>query len=28
LQNNDFIYIKGSRGIKMENIINNLISLC
>jgi UDP-N-acetylmuramoyl-tripeptide--D-alanyl-D-alanine ligase len=28
LQNKDFIYIKGSRGIKMENIINYLTSLC
>lgn len=28
LQSNDFIYIKGSRGIKMETIINHLTSLC
>ena len=28
LHNNDFIYVKGSRGIKMENIINHLTSLC
>ena len=28
LHNNDFIYLKGSRGIKMENIINHLNSLC
>ena len=28
LQNGDFIYIKGSRGIKMETIINHLTSLC
>jgi len=28
LQNRDLLYVKGSRGIKMENIINHLISLC
>jgi len=28
LQNRDLLYVKGSRGIKMENIINYLTSLC